>query len=168
MKGFNMAMNEIMKWQKSVEKAKVARSKAKQCRRDNQDLKNAGVYISPDEKYRDEFGYIRPDAPQWYKNIQGAWETNRKIRQTNSTLKADGHAPVKRKRKKKTMDQKPRKVKIKRSVQMNVLLQGHGISVNVISGTITGYEEFTFLQNGRIRTPENDVISVFQFIHDYV
>ncbi len=161
-------MLPMQKWQRSIEKAKIANAKAKQCRRDNQDLKDAGVYISPDEKYRDEFGYIRPDAPQWYKNIQGAWETNRKIRQTNSALKADGYDPVKRKRKKKTMDQKPRKVKIKRSVQMKVLLQGHGVSVDVISGTIEGYEDFTFLPNGRICTPEKDVISVFQFIHDYV
>ncbi len=162
-----MAMSPMLKWQKSNEKARVANAKAKQRRQDIQDLKNAGVYISPDELYRDEYGHIKLDAPQWYKNIQGAWETNRKIRQTNSTLKADGHVPVKRKRKKKTMDQKPRKVKIRRSVQMKVLLQEHDVVVND-AGTIEGYEDFIFLPNGRIGTPENDVISAIQFIHDYV
>jgi len=74
---------------------------------------------------------------------------------------------MKRKRKKKTMELKTRKVKIKRSVQMQLLLQEHGVMVND-DGTLTGYEDFTFLPNGRIKTLEKDVIFVFQFIHDYV
>ena len=65
------------------------------------------------------------------------------------------------------MELKTRKVKIKRSVQMQLLLQEHGVMVND-DGTLTGYEDFTFLPNGRIKTLEKDVIFVFQFIHDYV
>ena len=150
-----------------MEQSKVAREKQKQRRQDIQDLKNAGAYISPDEKYRDEYGHIKSDAPQWYKNIQGAWETNKKISQINSDLKANGHALAKRKRKKKTIERKPRKVKIKHSVKMRVLLEEHGVKV-LTSNAIEGYDGFQFLPNGRIRTPENDVISIFQFIHDYV
>ncbi len=163
-----MAMSPMLKWQRSAERSVRARDKAKQRRQDIQDLKDAGVYISPDELYRDEYGYIKADAPQWFKNLSKAHKSNVEIREANAKFKANGHAPVKRKRKKKTMDMKPRKVKIRRSIQMKVLLQGHGISVDLISGTITGYEDFTFLPNGRICTPGKDVISTIQFIHDYV
>ncbi len=55
----------------------------------------------------------------------------------------------------------------KRSDKMKVLLEQHGVIVND-DGTIEGYEDFTFLSNGRICTPEKDVISTIQFIHDYV
>ena len=55
----------------------------------------------------------------------------------------------------------------KRSDKMKVLLERHGVIVND-TGTIEGYEDFTFLPNGRIKTPDKDVISAIQFIHDYV
>ena len=162
-----MAMSVMIKWQKSNEKAMAANAKAKQRRRDIQDLKNAGVWQSPEELYLDEYGHTKPDAPSWFKSLCKAWQSNRALHESNKALKAVGHAPAKRKRKKKNMDIKTRKVKIKRSVQLKVLLQEYGVVVND-AGTITGYDGFEFLKNGRIRTPNKDVISVIQFIHDYV
>jgi hypothetical protein len=50
---------------------------------------------------------------------------------------------------------------------MKALLKNNSVSV-CTDGTIESYEDFTFLQNGRIKTPEKDVISAIQFIHDYV
>ncbi len=55
----------------------------------------------------------------------------------------------------------------KRSDAMKLLLHEKGVAV-YDDRIIEGYEEFEFLKNGRLRTPENDIISVFQFIHDYV
>ncbi len=163
-----MAMSPMMKWQKSNERAKVASQKAKQRRRDIQDLKDRGMWVPPDVLYRDEYGYIKFDAPQWFKNLSKAHKSNDEIRKINDKLKAEGLAPVKRKRKKKTLERKPRKVKVKRSVEIqNLLYEQHGITV-IPGEPIADFAGFTFLIGGRIRTPENDVISTIQFIHDYV
>jgi len=160
-------MSQMLKWQKSAEKAKIANAKAKQQRRDNQDLKDAGVYISPDEKYRDEHGYIKGDAPQWFKNLSKAHKSNDEIREINAKLKVQGHAPMKRKRKKKTMELKPRKVKLRRTDVMIELLYTHGVTV-LPDEPIVDYEGFTFLTGGKMRTSDGDIISTYQFIKDYV
>ena len=162
-----MAMTELQKIQKSIEKAKTARNKVKQRRQDIQDLKDAGVYISPDDLYLDQYGHVKPDTPTWYRNIRKAWTSNRTIHQKSNGLKEKGYASVKRKRKKKPIEMKPRKVKIKRSVQMKLLLEDHGINI-LENGSVEDYDGFQFLPNGRIRTNENDVISAIQFIRDYV
>ena len=162
-----MEMSPMLKWQRSIERSKKSREKQKQRRQDVQDLKNAGVWQSPDELYLDEYGQVKPDAPTWYRNLSKAWDSNRSIHTVNRELKSRGLQPAKRKRKKKTMDLKTRKVKIKRSVQMKALLENNGVSVST-NGTIESYEDFTFLPNGRIKTPEKDVISAIQFLSDYV
>jgi len=162
-----MAMDPMIKWQKSVEKAKVSNAKAKQRIRDIQDLKNAGVYVSSDEKYRDEYGHIKSDAPQWFKNLSKAHKSNDEIREVNTKLKSQGHAPMKRKRKKSTTGRKIRKVKPKRTDVMMELLYTHGVVVTP-DEPIVDYNGFTFLIGGKIRTSDGDIISTYQFIKDYV
>jgi len=59
--------------------------------------------------------------------------------------------------------------RVKRSDAMWSLLEENGY--RVVDGVVLdarSNELGKFLANGRIRTPEKDVISVFQFIHDYV
>ena len=92
-----MKMTEMDKWQRSLERAKNASEKEKQRRRDIQDLKNAGVWQSPEELYLNECGQIKPDAPRWFKNLSKAWDSNGSIHRANSNLQSQVVQHVKRK-----------------------------------------------------------------------
>lgn len=163
-----MTLHHYNKMAKSLELAKAAKEKAKQRRRDIQDLKYRGLWLSPDELYRDEYGYIKSDAPAWFKNLSKAHKSNDEIRETNARLKAQGSAPMKRKFKKKTIEARKVKAKPKRTDEMQLLLKDkHGITV-APNEEIVDYDGFTFLIGGKIRTPDNDIISVFQFVKDYL
>ena len=163
-----MTLHTYNKISKSLELMKAAKEKVRLRSIDIQDLKDRDMWISPDEKYRDEHGYIKYDAPQWYKNLSQAHKSNYEIHRASEKRKAKGEAPIKRKRKKKTMEMKTRKVKPKRTDEMiDLLYHKHGITV-VADEPIVDYDGFTFLIGGKIRTSDNDIISVHQFIKDYL
>ena len=50
---------------------------------------------------------------------------------------------------------------------MDLLYNEHGIIVTP-DEPIVGYDGFTFLIGGKIRTPDGDIISTYQFIKDYI
>ncbi len=163
-----MKLRTYEKMAKSLELAKAAKEKVRLRAIDIQDLKDRDLWISPDEKYRDIHGYIKFDAPQWFKNLSKAHKSNDEIHEASKKRKALGNEPLKRKRKKKTMEMKTKKVKPKRTDEMmDLLYHKHGITVTP-DEPIVDHDGFTFLIGGKIRTNENDIISVFQFIKDYL
>ena len=185
-----MAMSALEKWHRSNEKAKVAGAKAKQSRKDNNDLKNAGIYVSPDEKYLDEDGYHRDniEIPTWFKNLSKAWQENRQQGATRRKEKTGSLKPVTemwdnwcndriemlgedcdpRKPKPKVGRPKlpPEELKhpkVKRSDKMRQILEDNGIDVlNDLS--LDKYPEWTFLPNGRVRQGDEPPISVHLFL----
>ena len=185
-----MEMSALEKWHRSNVKAKVAGAKAKQSRKDNNDLKNAGIYVSPNERYLDEDGYHRKDIeiPTWFKNLSKAWQVNRRQGATRRREKTGSLKSVTemwdnwcddriemlgedcdlRKSKPKVGRPKlpPEELKhpkIKRSDKMKKLLKANGINV-LHDQSLDKYPDWTFLPNGRVKYENEPPISVHLFL----
>ena len=141
----------------------------------------------------EEYQYLGlPPKPYWFKNLEKAWEANRKVGQAKRDVTAKekevglynhiGKAPSdtdayiewcdmmvgylkKRKvgRPKLRPDQR-KKVKPKRSEQMKELLKSNGIVV-LEDSTLEGYDGLRFLPNGRVGGKGLN-ISVHQFLQN--
>lgn len=158
-----MALSPMEKWQRSAERAKKAHSKAKERKKDIQDLKDAGIWQDPRTLYLDDDGYILPDAPQWWRNLRKSWSTNdRKIVISKSDL-PDRREPAVKKRYKKV----ERKPKLKHSEKMKLLLEDHGIEIDENSMLCDEFSDWRFCVNGRLQRGSEPTISVFYFLQHY-
>ena len=141
------------------------------------------MYIDQNN-YRHDFS----DRPWWFRNLQKAWEENKKIKGSKNkfdqlmhdmgtpkgmkyhtdayvrwTLQQD--YPAKRKvGRPKLPPEQLKKPKIKRSEQMRQLLKENGIEV-LEDSTLEGYPNFKFLPNGRVGGKGLN-ISVHQFFQN--
>ncbi len=92
-----------------------------------------------------------------------AWDNYKSCRGMNEYKRPVGRPKLEESEK---VNRPPRK---KRSDAMRALLEENGYRVlDTVVLDARSNKLGEFLLNGRIRTPEKDVISVFQFIHDYV
>ena len=185
-----MKMSPYEKWHRSNAKAKISRAKAKQSRKDNNDLKNAGIYVSPDERYLDEDGYYRDDIeiPTWFKNLSKAWQENRRQgatrrREKTESLKSmtemwdnwcdnriemlgedcDPRNSKPKVGRPKLPPEEKKKPKIKRSEQMRKLLKEN--SINVLNDlSLDKHPNWAFLPNGRVKQRNEPPVSVHLFL----
>lgn len=155
-----MKISQYEKMQRSIERAKKAHRKAKERKRDIQDLKDAGIWNDPRTLYLDEDGYVLPDAPQWWRNLRKAWITNdMKVVAAKSDLVARREPAVKKGYKK--VDRNP---KLKHSIKMKLLLEDHGINVDQNSMLSDEFSDWKFCVNGRLQRGSEPTISVFYFL----
>ena len=163
-----MAMSPMLKWQKSIERAKIARSKQKLRRQDIQDLKDRDMWNDPRTRYLDEFGYILPDAPQWWLNLRRAWNTNDQsntVKKVAMALKSDKLPQILQPKKRyKKVEHKP---KLKHSEKMKLLLADHGILIDQNNMLCDEFSEWKFCVNGRLQRNDEPTISVFYFLQHY-
>ncbi len=143
----------------------------------------------------EEYEYLGlPPKPQWFKNLEKAWEVNRKAGEekraaiakeeddelyknigrppddTDAYIKwCDMMAGYFKKRKvgrPKLPPEQLKKPKIKRSEQMRQLLQENGVTVKE-DLALDKYPEWNFLPNGRVRLQETEAtLSVHQFLQN--
>ena len=135
--------------------------------------------------------YDIPDKPYWFKNLEKAWEANRKEKESKNkfdqlmydigipkgmkyhtdeyvrwTLQQDWGKLKRKPGRPKLLPEQRKKPKLKRSEQMRQLLQENGITVNDDS-TLDKYPEWNFLPNGRIRLQKTSAtLSVYQFLQN--
>ena len=164
-----MQMTEMEKWQRSLDQSKKASTKAKQRRKDIQDLKNAGIWQDPRSRYLDDEGYPLPDAPQWWLNLRRAWDANdrRYAAQKAAKLLNEGEPPPAPKRKKR-YNKTERKPKVKHSEKMKLLLEDHCIYVGADGMLCNEFSEWRFCPNGRLQRNDEPTISVFYFLQHYI
>lgn len=159
-----MAMSPLLKMQRSMEKAHIASEKAKQRKQDIQDLKDAGIWIDPREIYLDDYGYMKYDAPVWFRNLYKAWGEQKKINDELHERKVT-EPTVKRKRKKNRF--KYNKKPLRRGDEMRSLLEDHGIYVGEDNMLSDEFSEWRFCPNGRLQRADEPTISVFLFLDKY-
>ncbi len=164
-------MSSMLKWQNSIERAKMARSKQKERRRDIQDLKDRDMWNDPRNRYLDEYGYPLSDAPQWWLNLRKAWKTNDRkstLEMAVRPLKSEEPTAVPlRKKRYKKIDRKP---KLKHSEKMKLLLEDHGIYVRKDGMLSDEFSDWKFCVNGKLldtSKPNLNTISVFYFLQHY-
>lgn len=188
-----MSMNDMQKWEKSIEASRrkiQKRNDVKDLR--NAGIYNNGVSAYLDE---DGYPLDGVEIPHWFKNFSKAWKTNKRLgaqrrREKLNTIESTrtitdewndwcddkvqmlgeecdprNHKP-KLGRPKLPAHLKKNPTKIKRSNQMRLLLQEHGITANEDS-TIVNYDGWTFCLNGRIKFEDEPTISTYEFIKLY-
>ena len=144
-------------------------------------------HYTEDEEYK-YFG-LAP-KPHWFKNLEKAWEANRKAGQARRAVldrEEDvelyrhigkpprgtdayiewcdmmvGHLKKRKVGRPKLRQDQRKKPKLKRSEQMRELLQAHGITV-MEDSTLEGFDGLRFLPNGRVGGRGLN-ISVHQFL----
>ena len=158
-----MALSQYEKMQHSIERSKKAHRKAKERKRDIQDLKDAGIWQDPRTLYLDDDGYILPNAPQWWRNLRKAWVTNdRKVRVAKSDFAYRQEPPAKKRYKK--VERKP---KLKHSDKMKLLLEDHGIYIDQNSMLSDNFSDWKFCVNGRLQRKSEPTISVHYFLQHH-
>lgn len=156
------------------------KEKAKQRRRDISDLKNAGVWQDPRDKYLTKTGSLKPymEILTWFLNIYKAWGKGAANRDNwnrwcNSRVEHTGIDPREQKRKvgrpKLPQHLKKSPTKVKRSDTMKALLLEHNIHLTEPSNVyadrfLVEYSHWQFLPNGRVRHKQESPISVHQFL----
>ena len=165
-----------------MERAKIAREKRRIRQRDIKDAKNAGIWKSPDELYRDEYGYIKADAPVWYRNFSKAWDANRDIGKENRIREANNYKPKKRRTKKVTKDLNTylgvyNKKKVSATVRNKSLLEEHGIGVNedgtmynIVDSESMEWSDYLFVTSGKIKNiskTDTPPMSVIYFLKNH-
>lgn len=150
-------MFDPVKEERDRNRWKLQRERKAQKRQDVQDQRNTGTYTNGMDQYYNDHGDPLPDIeiPNWAKALHRAHTAGSGMRHFNSFHEKYLNKP-------RTKPLPP-----KRSDAMRALLEENGVAVDA-DNNVAGYDGFQFLPNGRIRTPENDVISAIQFIHDYV
>ena len=91
-----MAMNEMIKWQKQIERNHESAKLKKQKRQDVQDLRNSGIYENGRDNYVEEEGHYRDDVsiPAWFKNLSKACQSNRELGAIRRREKIESSRPL--------------------------------------------------------------------------
>ena len=151
-------LDQFTKEQEQRDRWAIKREAKKQKRQDRLDLINAGAYDNGMDTFYDEYGEPREgvEIPKWAKALHKAHSSgNVGMRVYNRFQRRRINYP------------KPKPQKPKRTDTMKALLLKHGIEVEA-GEPIPDYDGFTFLQGGRIRTDEDEIMSVYKFIKEYL
>ncbi len=173
-------MNTLTAWNRANSRAKRAREKANERRRDIRVEKSAGIWEDPRDKYLNSCGKPKSNIiiPAWFLNIYKTWNrgsTSDKEawnKWCNSQIDHTGIDPRNKKKKvgrpKLPQHLKTEPIKVKRSDKMKALLLENGIHLTDAKPYadifLIEYPEWQFLVNGRLKHKEGAIISVHKFL----